>query len=550
MGNPLSNLQSNDTSNYRKAILLIATGIFLLSIMKLGGWAVQDSSEARYAHIGEGMYVSGDYVHPVYLGVEHYHKPPLTFQITAIGYKLFGLGAFGARFFLQISFLLQLLMVYLIGKEVLPGKRDAENSVMIYASFAIVWIATRNLTTDSYLLLFLLGSIWALVKFLKHEKREYLYALAVFGALGFLTKITAYFVTIGPVALTLMWYYRNSWKWTLHIAGAIVLFLALCSTWFFALGDKGLDVFKYLLYEQSIVRFSSDVFYRNEPFYYYLLLVPAVSFPWIIIAIRSMAKNRSKLLKTQTGILFVSCFLFPVIFYSLSKSKLVLYVLPAFPALAWYCAAAFRELPQRVMQRLRTIGLIFVLLLFTVILLIPVFDQAWSLSTAVVILGVLGIAVAIYLYRNFPPKESTLAIPLTGIMLVIALSGWFLEANEANTSTTKYIAEWIKENDMENRKVFMYDQFIPSLDFYSTNQVALIADARGNVRQELRFEEDDKWESYYYDLEETDDMNRLKSALNDPTIFVREKGARSDRAEFIFKQYDHSIMLGKWEVLY
>jgi Dolichyl-phosphate-mannose-protein mannosyltransferase len=550
MENSLGNIRVENSSRHRKAIFLIGLGIFLLSVVKLGSWGVQDSSEARYAHIGEGMYVSGDYVHPVYLGVEHYHKPPFTFQITAIGYQIFGHNAFGARFFLQISLLLQLLFIYLIGKDVLPDKRDAENSVLIYASFAIVWIATRNLTTDSYLLVFLLGSIWALIKFLKYEKREHLYVLAVFGALGFLTKITAYFVTIGPVGLALMWYYRKSWKWTFHILGSVVLFLAVCSTWFLALGDKGPDVLKYLLYEQSIMRYSSDVFYRNEPFYYYLVLVPVVSFPWIIIAIRSMVRDRSRLLTTETGILFVSCFLFSVIFYSLSKSKLILYVLPAFPALAWYCAAAFRELPQSAMKWLRTTGLVFAILLLLAVMLIPFFDQAWHQSTAVVIFGVLGIALLIYLYRYFPLKESSLAIPMAGMMMIIALSGWFLVANEANTSTTKYIADWINENDFEDRKVFMYDQFIPSLDFYSTNQVALIADRRGNVRQELKFEDDNKWQAYYYDLEKAEDLKRLKDALNEPTIFVRKKGARSDRTDFVSKHYKGSIILGKWEVLY
>jgi len=537
-------------SNSRNVIFLIVLGLFLLSIVKLGSWGVQDSSEARYAHIGEGMYTSGDYVHPVYLGIEHYHKPPITFQLTAIGYHIFGHGAFGARFFLQISFLLQLFLIYLIGKEILPDKRAAENSVLIYASFAIVWIAARNLTTDSYLLTFLLGSIWALIKFLKHEKSEYIYVLAIFGALGFLTKITAYFVTIGPVALALMWYYRKSWRWTFHILGGAVLFLAVCSTWFIALGDKGIDVLKYLLYEQSIMRYSSDVFYRNEPFYYYLLLVPLVSFPWIIIALRSMVKNRSKLLTTESGILFVSCFLFPVIFYSLSKSKLVLYVLPAFPALAWYCAAAFKELPESVIRWLRTTGLVFSMLLFLAVLVFPFIDNSWQQVAPVWFLGVAGIVMIIALYRYLPLRESTLAIPVSGIMLLVALGGWFLEANEVNTSTTKNIAEWINENDLGKRQLLVYDQFLPSLDFYSSNQVALIADMRGNVRQELKFEENSNWESSYYDLEKADDMARLKMTLGQPTIFIREKDVLSERAEFIVNNYENNIVFGRWEVFY
>jgi len=207
-------------------------------------------------------------------------------------------------------------------------------------------------------------------------------------------------------------------------------------------------------------------------------------------------------------------------------------------------------LPVRAMRWLRTIGMVFALLLIIAIALFPVFDQAWNQTTAVSIAAGLGIGLIIYLYRFFPLKESTLAIPMAGIMLVVAISGWFLEANEARTSTTKHIADWIEKNSMEDRKVFMYDQFIPSLDFYSTNQVALIADMRGNVRQELKFEEDTTWKSYYYDLEVPEDLQRMKSAMNNPTIFVRKKGARSERTKFVSGHYDNSIVVGAWEVLY
>jgi len=234
----------------------------------------------------------------------------------------------------------------------------------------------------------------------------------------------------------------------------------------------------------------------------------------------------------------------------LSKSKLVLYILPAFPALAWYCAAAFKELPESVMRWFRTTGLVFALILLTTVLVFPLFDDAWQQVAPVVILGVMGIALVIYLYRYLPLRESALAIPVTGILMLVAIGGWFLEANEANTSTTKNIAEWIDENDMGERQILVYDQFLPSIDFYTTNQVALIADMRGNVRQDLKFEENSNWESSYYDLEKTEDMARLKTALEQPTVFVRQKGVLSERAGFIVDSYKNNIVFGRWEVFY
>ena len=91
-------------------ILLIIAAFSLL--INVGSYGVVESSDARYAEIGRAMYLSGDYLHPNLMEVHHYHKPPFTYQITALGYRIFGINAFGARFFLQIAVLIQIILVY------------------------------------------------------------------------------------------------------------------------------------------------------------------------------------------------------------------------------------------------------------------------------------------------------------------------------------------------------------------------------------------------------------------------------------------------------
>ena len=93
-------------------ILLV---IFVVLNIGLGSWGLAETSEARYAEIGREMALSGDYLHPTLLGIQHYHKPPVTYYITAIGYKIFGINEFGARFFLSVSLILQMFFVFKIG---------------------------------------------------------------------------------------------------------------------------------------------------------------------------------------------------------------------------------------------------------------------------------------------------------------------------------------------------------------------------------------------------------------------------------------------------
>ena len=89
--------------------LYILLGIsFITLIFMLGNWGLTESSEARYATIAKEMYVNNDFLNPTLLGIKHLHKPPVTYYLTTLGYKIFGVNEFGARFFMQIALLFQI----------------------------------------------------------------------------------------------------------------------------------------------------------------------------------------------------------------------------------------------------------------------------------------------------------------------------------------------------------------------------------------------------------------------------------------------------------
>ena len=121
--------------------------ILVLLLLDLGSYGLAETSEARYAEIGREMFLSGDYLNPKLLEIFHFHKPPITYYLTALGYKLFGITEFGARFFLQVAILLQLLFVYGISNLLFQNKRISLLSGLIYFSMPLVLISSRNLTT-------------------------------------------------------------------------------------------------------------------------------------------------------------------------------------------------------------------------------------------------------------------------------------------------------------------------------------------------------------------------------------------------------------------
>ena len=179
------------TSSHKIYILLAL--IFIITMIALGSWGLAESSEARYAEIGREMLINIDFLHPRLLEIQHYHKPPLTYYLTALGYMLFGVNEFGARFFLQLALIFQIFFVYKISKLLFNNVRLSLSASVIYFSFPIVLIATNNLTTDAYLTTFEMAGIYFWLLYRINQKVYGLYLSSLALGLGFLTK--------GPVVL-------------------------------------------------------------------------------------------------------------------------------------------------------------------------------------------------------------------------------------------------------------------------------------------------------------------------------------------------------------
>ena len=217
-----------------KLILFLST-LFIVFNIGLGSFGLAETSEARYAQISKEMFVSGDYLHPTLLGIRHYHKPPLTYYITSLGYKIFGINEFGARFFLGIALLLQIYLVYRIALLIYKDDKKAYASALIYTSLPIVLIAARNLTTDAFLVTFILLSIYFWLKHLQGKKTIYLY--------GFFTVLGLAFLTKGPVGLipTFLFigcwkfYYKEKFKFSIHAVIGTFLMLVISISWFLAI---------------------------------------------------------------------------------------------------------------------------------------------------------------------------------------------------------------------------------------------------------------------------------------------------------------------------
>jgi 4-amino-4-deoxy-L-arabinose transferase-like glycosyltransferase len=192
------------------------------------------------------------------------------------------------------------------------------------------------------------------------EKRIYLTAFYLCMGLGMLAK--------GPVALFLAAAVITVFVLTARQSRLIIrtlwlpgisLFCAITLPWYVAVQLLNPQFFREFILQHNLARFSSDLYHHRQPFWYYLPVTALAFVPWTAFiaaaffrtARRWWAERKSVPAKSdiQSDLkfqfsLFACCWLIvPLIFFSVSQSKLPGYILPIIPAGAILLADYLRQ---------------------------------------------------------------------------------------------------------------------------------------------------------------------------------------------------------------
>jgi len=485
-----------------KEILLLLLITALLLLLTAGTYGVIETSDARYAEIGREMFISGDWLHPNLLDIHHYHKPPVTYMITALGYDLFGITHFGARFFLQIAVLLQILLVYLLAVALTENKRTALWASAIYFSFPIVLIASRNLTTDAFLTLFTLLSIYAWVKYRKSGTFPWLYLFTFSLGLGFLTKGPVVF--LAPVIFALLYNRfekeKHAWHW--HHLFAWGLFLLIATSWFFYLVMDDPAFWNYFIGRQTVDRFSHNVFNRSEPFWYFIVLTPLLGMPWLFLLPWYIKKLHIPFnTKTIEGVLLLTVAI-PLFFFSLSTSKRVLYILPLYPLFAIIVAQMLHKLPKENSPALMRLIGGYVLFLFAALGVAPWIPGKIDFPAFLTLVSIGLILLTLWLWRShvmgIKNKSILLSFVASAYLLltITALFSYSIQSFKIAIPVTR----WIKQQHLDDREILVYNRRLPSVAFEMNRSVVSLYDGAQQLNREVQFETDTRWKHFLYNL--------------------------------------------------
>jgi 4-amino-4-deoxy-L-arabinose transferase-like glycosyltransferase len=165
----------------------------------------------------------------------------------------------------------------------------------------------------------------------------------------------------GPVAPLLAFliiaafaFLRREWRiiWRSIWWPGVVLYFAMVLPWFIAVQIQNPTFFREFFLEHNLERFATDRYQHVQPFWYYLAVVVLAMMPWTVIAVRALVDgiqtsvaewrlrrlNPRRRVPNRPGDAFpeflVLWALIPIVFFSLSRSKLPGYILPSIPPLA------------------------------------------------------------------------------------------------------------------------------------------------------------------------------------------------------------------------
>jgi len=336
------------------AALLVAV---LLWFLPLGSYRLLDPDEGRYAEIPREMVASGDWVTPKLNDLRYFEKPPLQYWATATAFEVFGQHEWSARLWVALSGFLGVLLTAWIGTRLygaLTGALAAlvQGGALLYLGLARISTLDMGLTATLELAL---AGLLLLVQRDRTEQGTQRGALllAIGVALAFLSKGLVGILIPGAVAVLYL-LVRRDWSliWRARPWWTLLALTLLAAPWVVLVERRNPGFAQFFFVHEQFARFLTRVHQRYQPDWFFVPVLLLGFMPWTpllaSIAKRSWLDSRDG---EGASLLLAIWVVFSFVFFSLSQSKLIPYILPLFPALSLLTGRALALAAPRPLQR-------------------------------------------------------------------------------------------------------------------------------------------------------------------------------------------------------
>ncbi len=486
-------------SNQKSKINMILIDIIFLTLslgslffILLGVRPLWVPDEGRYAEIIREMLNSGNLVTPYLNGIKYFEKPPLFYWLGSIAVKLIGLNIWSIRSINALLGLLGCLITYWTGYR-LYNRRLGLFAAFILGTSTLYFVMTEMISLDLTITFFLTFCLYSfLLATQESNAGKRLFYISLSAAAAGCAVLTKGLIGILFPGLIIGIWLSLSKQWRvlkqLYLPSSLLIFLIIVIPWHLLVQKQNPEFFYFYFIEQQFLRYTTLNIGHYQPVWYFIPILIIGFFPWVVFLPQMFYQNfvnRKNL--TTVNLFFLTWIVFIFIFFSFSKSKLIPYILPIFPALAMLTANYLVTIKERCLGI--AIGSV-TLVIFSIIIAslfyyysrhatLPDPSHTKIFLTLAGIILILGNSYGAYIL--FQKKR------LMAIYLIIATTWLFLFTTlmaipAIDTRSIRSLAQYLKPLLKTQDVIITYNQYFQDLPFYLERRVVIL-----NWQNELTF---------------------------------------------------------------
>ncbi len=347
--------------------------VFLIVFVYFSGLTIPlvGPDEPRYSQIAREMFERGDWVTPKLGGFDWFEKPALLYWLQIASYKLFGVNEFAARFGSALFGLGTIFSLWILGRSLAKDNTEKHRENVLNASSSknsVFSVAKKDFA--NWLAIIAASSV-GLIAFSRGASFDIILTFPVTAALvGFfifdsnqnskslnrILPLSAFYFFIGaallakglvgivfPLAIVAFYYLLSrrlpSKTFIFSLVWGTITSLLVAAVWYVPMyqanGWKFVDEF---FIQHHFQRFTSDKYQHHQPFWFFFLVLPLMTIPWLPFFLasiwsffKSQIANRRSQIPDNLPTFAFAWMIVPLVFFSLSGSKLPGYILPSLP---------------------------------------------------------------------------------------------------------------------------------------------------------------------------------------------------------------------------
>lgn len=517
--------------------LFIIIGVcLLLFFLRLGSTTLFDVDEPRYAEAAREMIESNNWITPYFNYVVRFDKPIFFYWLIAICYKLFGISEFAARFPSAVMAMLTALTVYFFGRKHINSNYGVISSLILITSLEFIGLSRMSITdmTLSAFISFMLLSAFTASESNEPYKKYWWYLFYIFMGYGTLTKgpiVPALAVIIMAPYLVFTGKFIETLKTCKLFTGTFVFMLVTVPWYSLVILENGRAYIDQFFLIDNFKRFTGTVSGHKAPIYFFFIVILVGFIPWctyipyaiykhikpIIDAYKNKTKNDDNLSKnlisklkymyknliTPISTRYITAsitervslfsflwFIIIFIFFSISGTKLVTYVLPLFPALAlivgklWHDYIYEKDNNLKKPMLISTIALFVILFIVSLLIvfefnsLMPRDAKLLNLSNiriyVAALLSLMSLLSVIFVYKNKRVLSFASIIVMILLLVIMVLYYILPQVNYSAQGHLNRIIKVINTYPDKYNMIICCGMIKPSIVFYTKRHIEVV----------------------------------------------------------------------------